>query len=279
MQLGGWKLGVAAALALVCVVAFFGLGYYAAVVTAGVDPTTAIKAATAFGQASPDAQDALSDARFALRRTAQSPAYAVQRVSGEGVRRLTTDMPDFLRMDPKVMGLIQSGDSSQTSMIRDYEKALNRFEAKAIDSATTALDPAAQTAAAGPDSAAAAPGDGAAEPAEIQRREIASDAGVPGQTYAVELGSFLSPERAETFAASLIKDGHAVAIAEQVDGAGRTWLHVRLGPYPTYAAAARIRQRMTAQGLSGAVVEETALDQQSNAGAVERANRPVAAVV
>lgn len=275
MQIGGWTLGLAAGLILIGAVLFFGLGYYAAVLTAGVDPTTAVQAATAFGRSSPDVYDALNDARFAVRRTAQSPAYGVQRVAGEGTARLTADMPDFLRTNPQVMGLLESSDNSQTAMVSNYESALARFENKALRDAGAAIDGmgaeqgrGAAEGAGAEDAAAGQDGASEGKAVAVDRRRVATDAGVPGLAYALELGSFLSAERAESFAAALIAEGHAAAIAEQVDGAGRTWLHVRLGPYPTYAAAARVHQRLKAQGLSGDVVEEIAEEQQSNAGAL-----------
>jgi hypothetical protein len=268
MQLDGWKLGVALAVCLFAAVAFFGLGYYAAVLTAGVDPAVAIQAATALGSSSPDVQDAATEARFALRRTAQSPAYGVQRLAGEGTARATSGLPDFLRTNPQVMGLLEAGNNSQTAMVRDYEKALDRFETKTLRDAGEALDGGAAAAGGAQDgkaAAAKAAEDDAGESVKVERRKVPSQDGVPGKAYALELGSFLSPERAEEFAGVLTAAGHAVAIAEQVDGAGRTWLHVRLGPYPTYAAAARTRQRLDAQGLTGEVVEEAGEEQQGRA--------------
>ncbi len=262
MKFGALGIGLLAVTVLLGLTLFFGLGYYTAVVVAGVDPTVAIQAAATFGRASPDVRDGFNAARFAARRTVQTPAYAAQRIANEGAASATSGLPDFLRTNPQVMGLLESGDSATTRTVASYDKALSRFERQAMaDAGDAVFAPGGAAGADGqsdpaPDAAEEGDAGEGAEPVEIARRRLGLDGTAPGVTYAIELGSFLSVERAETFAAALIEAGHAVAIAERVDGAGRTWLHVRLGPYPTYSAAARVRQRLDSQGLAGSVVEE-----------------------
>ncbi|KJS45199.1 MAG: hypothetical protein VR70_00705 [Rhodospirillaceae bacterium BRH_c57] len=257
---------------LVVAVICFGLGFGAAVFMAGADPSTAIQAATAFGRNSLLVREYSNTARFTARRIVQSPAYATQRLANEGAAGLTAQLPDFLSSNPQVMALASSSGQASQSRVDNYNRALDKFERENVASLTppvSTLSTSASTSGTGAqgegDSAADAAAAPLAEAPELTRRtQPAPGTEEQATPYAVELGSFLSGDNAEAFAASLQKEGHEVFVVEQPDHWGRLWLHVRIGPYPTYAAAAKKGKVFASRGFSGLVIEEISKETKTN---------------
>lgn len=277
--MGKSKLAALAVVGVIVAIVFFGLGFVSAVFIAGVDPTTAIQMATGFGRESVVVRDQLTRARFMARRAIQTPAFAAQDVAWQATGRATAALPSVLHNNPQVGALARRSDSLITEGEARYTEVLIRFENQAVAEAASQLPPApGATGSAG--EAAATSGDeapGAEETAAVaaaavpRRAQPASgQEEAPVAAYAVELGSFLAVERAESFAAFLAAENHPVVLVEQPDRAGRVWYHVRVGPFASYAAAARQRDRFAQAGLQGLVLEDIS----SETGAQQTSARP-----
>lgn len=251
---------------LVVAVICFGLGFGAAVFMAGADPATAIQAATAFGRNSLLVREYTSTARFTARRVVQSPAYATQRLATDGTAALTGQLPHFLSTNPQVIALAASSGQVSQSRVDNYNRALDKFERENVPSLTPAVaTPSTPTTANHGNTAADATAAPLAEtPALPRRTQPAPGREEQATPYAVELGNFLSNDNAEAFAASLQAEGHEVFVVEQPDNWGRLWLHVRIGPYPTYAAAAKKGKVFASRGFSGLVIEEISKETKTN---------------
>jgi hypothetical protein len=131
----------------------------------------------------------------------------------------------------------RTDDLSVTDPLAALDLAVGRSTRPAADSglrpvAVAAPAPATPAAPAADAAAAAAAGP------EVPRVTLPAAGAAPGappppprETYAVELGFFVSPVSAQAFATDLQRRGLAVYMVEQADRSGRVWTYVRTGPF------------------------------------------------
>ncbi len=108
-------------------------------------------------------------------------------------------------------------------------------------------------ASAGPDQAV---GPDSAVPPRAPGEEAvsAAEGSVPRMTHSVQVGAFLVPENARKQAERLSAKGYPARILEVKDSQGRSWYAVRIGEYPSRAAAQRQADEFTRREQAPSVV-------------------------
>lgn len=283
-------------LGVVLAAVFFVLGYGVAVFVSGADGSAGLGVAAVAGGESRLVRDAVRSVENTAIRAVRSPSYAIQRPLLDAQNTAMAQLPPPLRHNTQINMLVRSSGLTPQARVNDYNRALSSFERdmraasrsaqrSAFDGRQTGGGEAAgqashAAAAAGPktadpeESAGAdaaegttdsAPEDEVAEApdeaAETRRRhQPLLDAQGESAAYALEVASFLSQDKAESFAAALGAEGTATYLVEKPDAWGRLWLHVRIGPYPSYAAAEKMGQLIASRGFRGVVVRDNSYD-------------------
>jgi type II secretory pathway predicted ATPase ExeA/cell division protein FtsN len=136
------------------------------------------------------------------------------------------------------------------------EKAIPEQADLAAPAETAARPPVSVSAEAVVASTGADPGtdSSAPPPAPGEKAVSAAKGSAPRMTHSVQVGAYLVPENARKQVEQLGAKGYPAQIFEAKDSRGRTWYAVRIGDYPSSAAARRQADEFTRRELAPSVV-------------------------